>query len=207
MLPTPIIRPWSVDQASELSLVSLQRVIERMSSSYSPGLICHGDRQDADSFVVRQNERSCASRHIEGVSKKIRIGVRLSAAIGGAALRSEPGDVRSLDEARPQTNHLAIRISARSRGSSCRRRRRALALRDGFFRGLPDSIVPLPNEASPILDRQLRGLITNPEGAFLVTTHGCGEQIHTIVVSGRQLESRVAASPQATPFPVALPGC
>src|SRR5260370_40733089 len=82
MLPTPIIRPWSVDQASELSLVSLQRVIERMSSSYSPRSRCPGDRQDADSFVVRQDECSCASRHIEGVSKKIRIGVRLSAAIG-----------------------------------------------------------------------------------------------------------------------------
>src|SRR5260370_2854287 len=141
MLPTPIIRPWSVDQASELSLVSLQRVIERMSSSYDPRVIGPGDRQDADSFVVRQDERSCARRHVEGVGKKIRIGVWLSAAIGGAALRSEPGDVRSLDEARPQTNHLAIRISARSRGSS-RRRRRALSLRDGFFSGLPDSIVP-----------------------------------------------------------------
>src|SRR5260370_2660029 len=102
MLPTPIIRPWSVDQASELSLVSLQRVIERMSSSYSPRLICHGDRQDADSFVVRQDERSCASRHIEGVSKKIRICIRLSAAIRGPALPSEPTDFPPLHHALPQ---------------------------------------------------------------------------------------------------------
>src|SRR5437868_1861303 len=82
--------------------------------SYYPRLISDRYCQDADAIVVGEGQRSGAGGHIERVRKKIRVSIWLGAAVGGAALRAEPGDVRALNETGTQSDHLAVRIRARS---------------------------------------------------------------------------------------------
>src|SRR5207247_10635213 len=89
-----------------------------MGWSYHPGLIGDRNCQNANAIIVGQRQRSRTPRHVEGVSKQIRVCVWLGTAVGGTSLRAEPGDVRALDEAGTQSDHLAIRIRARSYGRS-----------------------------------------------------------------------------------------
>src|SRR2546426_86028 len=156
-----------------------------MCRCYCPGLIGNRDGQNAYSVVIGQRQRPCARRQINGVRKKIRVSVRLGAAVGRVALRTEPGDVCPLNEARPQAQHLSVGIDARSYRSSSRRCWCARALLDYFFRSFPNAIVPLPNETSPVLDRSLNRFITDAEGGLLIAIGG-GEQIDSIVLSGRK---------------------
>src|SRR5205807_7515608 len=117
-----------------------------MGWSYHPRLFGDGYCQDANAIVVGQRQRFGARGHVERVSKQVGVCVRLGAAVGGAALRAEPGDVRTLDEAGSQSDHLAVRIRPRSHGRS---RRSAWSLRDWVVGGFPDAIVPLTDEAGP----------------------------------------------------------
>src|SRR5437879_11511000 len=130
-------------------LVSLERVVERMGRSYHPGLIGDCYCQDANAIVVGQRQRSRTPRYVERVSKQVGICVRFGAAVGGASLRAEPSDIRALDEARAQSDHFAIRIRARS---NWRAGRRPWSLRDWVLGGFPDAIVPLTDEAGPLLN-------------------------------------------------------
>src|SRR5437870_4476190 len=120
-----------------------------MGRSYHPWLI--GDRycQDANAIVVGKCQGSGARRYVDRVSKQIGVCVWLGAAVGGASLRAEPGDVCTLDEAGTQSDHLAVRIRARSHW---RNWRRAWSLCDWVLGGFPDSIVPLTDEAGPFLN-------------------------------------------------------
>src|SRR6266446_2276909 len=120
-----------------------------MGRSYHPRLVGDGYRQDADAIVVGECQRSGAGGYVEGVGKKIGVCVRLGAAVGGASLRAEPGDIRALDEAGTQSDHFAVRIWARSYWRAGRRSR---SLLDWIFGGFPDAIVPLTDEAGPFLD-------------------------------------------------------
>src|SRR6266571_105639 len=47
-------------QRNLLSLVSLQRVVERMSGGYHPWLVRQRDGHNADPFIIRQDERAGA---------------------------------------------------------------------------------------------------------------------------------------------------
>src|SRR5437867_12658658 len=120
-----------------------------MSWSYHPRLLGYRYSQDANPIVVGQRQRSRTSRHVEGVSKQIGVCVRLGAPVGGTPLRAEPGDVRALDEAATQSDHLAVGIRARSHG---RAGRSAWSLCDWVLGGFPDAIVPLTDEAGPFLN-------------------------------------------------------
>src|SRR5438105_715226 len=120
-----------------------------MGRSYHPRLFSDRNCQNANAIVVGQCQSSGARGHVEGVSKKVGVCVRLGAPVGGAALRAEPGDVRTLDEAGTQSDHLAINIRARS---NWRSRRSAWSLRDWVLGGFPNAIVPLTDEAGPFLD-------------------------------------------------------
>src|SRR2546430_8379350 len=91
-----------------LMLVSLERVVKRMGRSYRPRLFGDRNCENANAIVVWQRQHSRTRRHIDRVSKQIGVCIRLGAAVGGAPLRAEPGDVRTLDEAGTQSDHLAV---------------------------------------------------------------------------------------------------
>src|ERR1043165_8118349 len=91
-------------------------------------------------------------------------------------MRGEPGKRRALDEAGRDARHLAVRVDARARalqergdvGRRVRRRRAWWNLHFGLF---PLPVVPLADEASPVLNRKLARLVADAERRLLVTTN------------------------------------
>src|SRR5688572_19332983 len=97
-------------------------------------------------------------------------------------MRSKPRKRRSLDKARRDSGHLTVWIDSRARTLQERRdvrryfRRRRARWNLGFS-SFPLSVVPLPDEAAPVLYCYALRFTSNAKSNFLVVTNGSRKNI------------------------------
>src|SRR6185369_6065988 len=105
-------------------------------------------------------------------------------------MRCEPTEGRTLDEAGCDSQHLAVGIQSRSRslqerGDVSRNvRRRSAWLRTDFCL-LPLSVVPLSDEATPILNRQLYFFTANTKSDVLIAANRRREHVQPAHARGQ----------------------
>src|SRR6266498_573262 len=128
---------------------------------FSSTFVRHGDRHNADLVVIRQGYRLRIGRQVDSVSEQIRVRVIFVSAVSCMTMRGEPCQRRALNEAWRDSNHFTIWIGTSPRPlqlrgdiGRCSGWRRAR--RNDNFLCFPLAIVPLADEATPVLDQQIK---------------------------------------------------
>ncbi len=101
-----LISDRSTIEAKRSLIRSLKRVVEWLRGSDLRAFVRDRDGEQADAFVVGQQERPRARGHVERVGEEVRVGVSLLRAVRVVSVRGEPGERRALDEAGLQPREL-----------------------------------------------------------------------------------------------------